>query len=190
MTNPHIYNAVDDELTELATDISLKVRNTLQFSYPFTEAFIGRIGRIVPFLPMANGVPEVDGIMHGECMTVAKLLIERQQEKFASSSFADVKQLISPRTKHQMAKIVVKEAIKEARVRAIQAAVEQKMGDRVLDSVLLVKGGIEDGSHVRYFTREEAEAIDFRVEDLTETAGNVGDDAETYETVDDADLFG
>ncbi|KAL3902147.1 MAG: hypothetical protein SGARI_005964, partial [Bacillariaceae sp.] len=109
---------------------------------------------------------------------------------FATSSFADVKQLISPRTKHQMAKIVVKEAIKEAGVRAIQAAVEQKMGDRVLDSVLLEKGGIEDGSHVRYFTREEAESIDFRVEDLTTTAGNDGDDAETYETVDDADLFG
>ena len=189
MLNQHIYSVVDDDLTDLATDLSLKVRNTLQFSYPFTEAFIGRIDRVVPFLPMANGLPEVDGIMQGECMTVAKLLIEREQEKFAATSFADVKQFISPRTKHQMAKIVVKEAVREAGVRSIQMAVEQQMGNRVLDSVLLEKGGIEDGSHVRYYTREEEKAIDFRVEELA-VADNDMDQEETYDAVEDADMFG
>ena len=122
-------------------------------------------------------------------MTVAKLLIEREQEKFATASFADVKQFISPRTKHQMAKIVVKEAVREAGVRAIQMAVKQKMGNRVLDSVLLEKGGIEDGSHVRYSTREEDQKIDFRVEELKEAANDV-EEEETYDTVEDADMFG
>ena len=44
-------------------------------------------------------------------MAVAKLLIEREQEKFAATPFPDVKQVVSPRTKDQIAKIVVKEAV-------------------------------------------------------------------------------
>ena len=63
------------------------------------------------------------------------------------------------------------------------------MGHRVLDSVLLEKGGIEDGSHVRYFTREEEKAIDFRVEELKD--GDVKmEEEEVYDTAEDADLFG
>ncbi|CAB9498151.1 protein ClpB [Seminavis robusta] len=188
--NPDIYNAVGDELNQLASDLSLRIRNTLQFMYPFTEAFLGRIGRIVPFLPMANGNPDLQGIMHGESLTVAKLLIERQQEKFADSTFADIQQLVSPGTKHQIAKIVVNEAIAEAGVRGIQSLVEQKMGDRVLDAVLLERGGIEDGSHVRYYTREEAQEIDFRVEDLTEMEEDDIAEEENFNMLDDADLFG
>lgn len=187
--HPEIYNAVDQDLEELASDLSLRIRNTLQFTYPFTEAFLGRVGRIVPFLPMASGIPGVDGIMYGESIAVAKMLIERQQEKFNRGSFTDVKQMISAQTKDQMARIVVKEAIKEAGVRAIQAADEQKMGDRVLNSVLLEKGGIEEGSHVRYFTREEAQDIDFRVQDLTEKEDVNAEDKNFDMVNDDADLY-
>lgn len=188
--NDRIYNAVADDLEELATELSTRLRGVLQFTYPFTEAFLGRIGRIVPFLPMANGNPDFQGLMYGESMTVAKLLIERQQEKMTDSSIAEVKQFISPKTKHQMAKIVVKEAIQEAGVRSIQMAVEQKMGDRIMNSLLLEQGGIEEGSHVRYFTREQIDTIDFRVEDLEEiNKMEEGDNEEDY-VVEDADMFG
>jgi ATP-dependent Clp protease ATP-binding subunit ClpA len=189
---PNIYHAVDDELEELASDLSLRIRSKLQFTRPFTPAFLGRIGRIVPFLPMARGMPEIDGVMHGESLTVAKLLIERQQEKFANCSFTDVTQLVSANTKDKIAKIVIKEAIMEAGVRAIQTVVKQKMENRLLNSVLLEKGGIEEGSRIRYFTQEEfrSQEIDFRVEELNESkAEETSDDA--FDMVgEDADVYG
>mmetsp|Transcript_46033 Transcript_46033/g.112405 ORF Transcript_46033/g.112405 Transcript_46033/m.112405 type:complete len:659 (+) Transcript_46033:559-2535(+) len=165
-----IYSAVGEDLEEMTADLGGRLRGTLQFTYPFTEAFLGRISRIVPFLPMANRDVQIFGKMVGESLTVAKLLIERQQEKFHSSAIAEVKQFISPKIKHQMASIIVKEAIEEGGVRSIQMAVERKMGDRLMNSLLLEKGGIEEGSHVRYFTKEEIQAIDFRVEDLDEVS--------------------
>jgi hypothetical protein len=126
---PNISHAVDNELEELASDLSLRIRSKLQLMYLFTTAFLGRIGRIVSFLPMvpmARGIPEIDAVMYGESLTVAMLLIDRQQEKFANGSITDVTQLVSVRTKHQIAKIVIKEAIEEAVVRSIQTVVEQK----------------------------------------------------------------
>lgn len=192
--HPYIYNAVSDDMEEHAANLSHRIRNTLQYMHPFTEAFIGRVGTIVPFLPMARGMPDVDGIMQSECMTVAKLLIERQQEKFASGALTGVKQLVSADTKHQMAKIVVKEAIHEAGVRAIQAAVEQKMSHRVINAALLERGGIEEGSHVRYFTREAGQEIDFRVEDLSKLEKEPEDDENDEGNFDkieeDADWYG
>jgi ATP-dependent Clp protease ATP-binding subunit ClpA len=161
-----IYDTVADDLEDLGSELSTKIRGILQFSYPFTEAFLGRVGRVVPFLPMAKGDPNTLGVIHGESMAVAKILIERQQEKLSRSSTADVQQLVSSTTKHQIAKIVVKEAIQEAGVRAIQTAVEKKMGDRIMNALLLERGGIEGGSRVRYFAKEDAQAVDFRVEDL------------------------
>ena len=55
---------------------------------------------------------------------IAKLLIERQQEKLSSSQTVEINQQITAKTKHQMATIVVREAIQEAGGRAIQSAVE------------------------------------------------------------------
>jgi len=186
--NPGIYNAVSDEFDELGSELANRIQNILQCSYPFTEAFLGRIGRIVPFLPMSNGNPDAHGTMHGESMTVAKLLIERQQEKLAQETTAEVTQAISAKTKHEMAKIIVNEAIPEAGVRAIQSAVERKMGDRIMHDLLLERGGIAEGSQVRYFTTQDARAIDFRVEDLHETEVENQDSEEEFEK--DLDLYG
>lgn len=171
-----IYSAVGEHLEGMEVDLTTRLRGILQYTYPFTEAFIGRVGRIVPFLPMANKDPDMFGKVAGESLTVAKLLIERQQEKFNSSAIGDVKQFISPDTKHQMASIVVQEAIEEAGVRSIQMAVESKMGDRLMNSLLLERGGIEDGSHIRYFTREESHIIDFTVEDLPDAGDKKADE--------------
>ena len=97
---------------------------------------------------------------------------------------------MSPREKDRIAKIVVKGAIPEAGVRAIQKGVDEKMGERILHSLLLEKGGIKDGSHVRYFTREEMQEVDFRVEDLTEQSLEEGAD-DNYDMVQgDSDMFG
>jgi hypothetical protein len=95
---PNIYDAVDDDLEKRGTDLSLFILKKLQFTYPFTPA-LGRIGRIVPFLPMARGISEIDGVMHGESLTVAKVRINRQQEKLARGSLTDVTKLVSASTK-------------------------------------------------------------------------------------------
>ena len=75
-------------------------------------------------------------------MTVAKFLIERQQDKFSNSASAVVDQLVTAKTKHRMAKIIVNGAIPEAGVRSIQKGVETKMGDKMIHSLLLENGGI------------------------------------------------
>jgi ATP-dependent Clp protease ATP-binding subunit ClpA len=132
-----IYTSVSDEFEELGTDLSTRIRNILQFNYPFTEAFIGRVGRIIPFLPMANGDHDAQHPLLGEMMTVAKFLIERQQDKFSHSNSTRVQQWITAKTKHRMAKIVLRQSIQEAGVRSIQQAVEAHMGNRMVDSLLL-----------------------------------------------------
>jgi len=142
---------VEEDFTELGYELEGKLRNSLRFRYPFTDAFIGRVGRIVPFLPMASGDPETDHPLLAEMMTVAKLLIERQQEKYAeSAAVVEVTQTVSTKTKHRMAKIIVKEAIPEAGVRSIQKLVESRMGEKMVHSLLLERGGIQKGSEVEY----------------------------------------
>jgi hypothetical protein len=47
----------------------------------------------------------------------SKVLIERQQDQFSSSATVVVDQLVTAKTKHQMAKMIVKNAIPEAGVR-------------------------------------------------------------------------
>jgi hypothetical protein len=111
---------------------------------------------------MANGV---DGRQHPlkfEAMTIAKLLIEREQEKLNRGSF-DVKQLVSAATKHSMATIVVRDAIPEAGIRHIQMLVEKKMGKRMKQRLLRETGGIKKGASVSYSASIEESKIDFRV---------------------------
>ena len=152
-----------DDQEEIMSLLESSVRKKLQNTYPFTAAFMGRIGRVVPFLPMANGDTERHPLK-GEMMTVAKLLIEREQEKLASSSTSlDVHQLVSAKTKHRMARIIVNDAIVEAGVRSIQKGVEVKMGNRMMHSLLLETGGIKKGAKVSYSATEEDNKIDFRV---------------------------
>jgi len=157
-----VYVTVGEDFEELGYELEGRIRSSLRYRFPFTDAFIGRVGRIVPFLPMANGDPEIQHPLLGEMMTVAKLLIERQQEKYASSASADIRQLVSAKTKHRMARIIVKDAIPEAGVRSIQKLVEARMGDRMVHTMLLERGGIPQGSEVEYFAKEEEEKIDFR----------------------------
>lgn len=190
-SRPEIYNIVGDDVDEIGSELGSRIRGTLQFTHPFTEAFLGRIDRIVPFLPMANGDPETHGVLSGESMAVTKLLIERQQEQMSGKDDTtideqqrrqrvdgnnnDVQQMISARTKHQMARMVVRQALPEAGVRALQKGVQQRMGDRIMNALLLEKGGIEDGSIVRYYAIEDWKEIDFRVEDVEETTSAAAD---------------
>jgi DNA polymerase III delta prime subunit len=157
-----IYVLDGEDFEDLGDELEGRLRNVLRYSSPFTDAFIARVGIIVPFLPMATGDPEVQHPLVGESMTVAKLLIERQQDKHSSSTTAKVHQLISAKTKHRMARIIVKDSIPEAGVRSIQRLVEAKMGDRMVHTMLLEKGGIQEGSRVEYYAKEEDKKIDFR----------------------------
>jgi len=176
-----IYMTAIEDFEELGYEIEGRIRNALRFRYPFTDAFIGRVGRIVPFLPMASGDPDVQHLLLAEMMTVAKLLIERQQEKYTDSSTSDVSQLVSSKTKHRMAKIIVKDAIPEAGVRSIQKLVESKMGDKMIHTLLLEEGGIQQGSEVEYFANEEEKKIDFRLKQ----AGTAETEEDVYDNEDD-----
>jgi hypothetical protein len=98
----------------------------------------------------------------------------------------DVSQIVSSSMKHKMAKIIVKEAIVEAGVRSIQTGVETKMGNRVMHSLLLEKGGIKKGAQIRYSTNEDEKKIDFRVE----TSGTVEEKDQSVAWEKDEDLFG
>jgi MoxR-like ATPase len=188
-THNNIYTTVGDEFQELGEDLADRLRKRLTCTYPFTKAFIGRVGRIIPFLPMANGDPEREHPLLGEMMTVAKLLIERQQEKYASGTTTNVHQLISTKTKHRMAKIVVKDTIPEAGVRSIQKGVEAKMGDRMMHALCLEEGGISHDSTITYFAKEDEKKIDFRLLE-SKDIDQMNDDADTAEGEEEEDLYG
>jgi hypothetical protein len=79
-----------------AEELQASVRRQLHVSAPFTGAFVGRIGAVVPFLPMCNEDPDVHPLK-GEMMTVAKLLIEREQEKNGGGSeLMKLNQILTP----------------------------------------------------------------------------------------------
>jgi ATP-dependent Clp protease ATP-binding subunit ClpA len=181
---PDVYTAKQDALEEIQSVLECNIRKKLQKTYPFTDAFMGRVGRVVPFLPMANGDPKAH-ILQGEMITVAKLLIEREQEKLSMRSGVDVNQLVSSSTKHRMAKIIVQESIVEAGVRSIQKGVETKMGNRMIHALLLEQGGITQGGQVRYSANEEERRIDFRTEASGTRDGQVDISSE-----DDGDWLG
>jgi DNA polymerase III delta prime subunit len=176
-----------EEIEDLLSDLESSVRKKLQHTRPFTDAFIGRVGRIVPFLPLANGDPDSHPLL-GESMTITKLLIEREQEKLAlADGGIGIQQLVSAKTKHTMAKIIVRDAIVESGVRGLQDGVEKRMANRMMEAFAREKQSIKLGAHVRYLASEEDKKIDFRVEkfgsrDTRET------EAEDWENTDD--MFG
>jgi ATP-dependent Clp protease ATP-binding subunit ClpA len=139
-----------------------RLEKQLQICYPFTEAFIGRVDRIVPFLPMSGGDPEIHPLF-GEMITVAKLLIEREQEKLERN--LGMEQRISASTKESMAKIIVSEAVVEGGVRAIKKLVEKKVGKKVRHQSMLERGGIAGGSKIQFSASEPKKMIDFRVQE-------------------------
>jgi hypothetical protein len=171
------------ELDVVCSEIERLTRLTLQHTYPFTEAFIGRVGKVVPFFHLADGDLKND-VIRGEAMTAAKLLIEREQEKLDGDGKFGVSQLVTAATKHSMATIVVNGAIKQAGVRSIQQRVETEMGRRMKHSLLLEEDGLNSGAHVTYSARLEDWAIDYRVETSGSRAQNPGegwsDDTDLY----------
>jgi len=169
------------EFSEAGEALEHMLRGKLSRLYPFTDAFIGRVNHIVPFLHMARADTSVAHPLMGELATVAKILIEKEQAKVDS---LDVEQSINIQTKDKMAKIIVQEAIPEAGVRSIETQVKAKMSRKILHSVLLKKGGIQKGSKVEYHAEEDDKTIDFRIKES-------GSNIEEVEDKDDlTDLWG
>jgi hypothetical protein len=89
------------------------------------------------------------------------MFIEREQENpSAVRELADVEKQITTETKHQIAELIVCEVIPEARNRG-------KMGDRILHSLLLERGGIGGGSRVSYSALEDGR-VQFRILDSSD----------------------
>ncbi|KAL3918136.1 MAG: hypothetical protein SGILL_004379 [Bacillariaceae sp.] len=165
--NPVIYTVENASETEKKQqELELLLRHALQTTHPFTDAFIARVDRIVPFLPLARGVDtSVDHALMHEALTVAKIMIEREQEKMQNPNLhLSVVQTVSATNKHSIATLAVQGSIEEAGVRSIQKYVANKMSDQILHAVLLEDGGIESGSEVRYSADEDASTVDWRLE--------------------------
>lgn len=184
--NRQVYTARPTKLGAISEELQDIVRRQLQKSQPFTGAFIGRISAVVPFLPMCNDDPEED-LLQGEMMTVAKLLIEREQDKLSGGGeLLQVNQELSPSTKHQMATIIADDgAVPEAGVRSIQKRVADQMGKEMLHAQLLESGGIENGSNIIYHASLEDRRIGFRMASSGES-----EEPSQEEREDDSDLFG
>ena len=156
-----MYTVEDSIANEDETSIlESLLRRRLQQTQPFTDAFIARVDRIVPFFPLARGDPD-DHPLLGESIALAKILIESEQE---SKHGMDVLQSISTKSKDSMAKLVVRDSVAEAGVRSLQKLVKTKMGHRMKHVLLLKRGGIDRGANVRYSANEESQRIDWRVE--------------------------
>lgn len=180
-----VYTSHPNELDTFAEELQLVTRRQLQVSRPFTSAFIGRISTVVPFLPMSNADPK-EHPLKGEMMTVAKLLIEREQDKISNGSeLLQLNQTLTPSTKHRMATIIVDGAIPEAGVRSIQKRVGDFMGKKMIHARLLESGGVQTGSDVCYHASLEERRIGFR------TVGSREENEQSSELKkDDADIFG
>jgi len=124
--NQHIYSADMDDLEDTVDELNLKVQKSLQLSPPFIDAFIGRIGKVVPFLPMANNESNKEPLCM-EMTTVAKLFIEREEETImGGKKDISLKINISPKEKDRMAKVIVKMTPSESGVRRLQKLLSKK----------------------------------------------------------------
>lgn len=114
----------------MAEEIQANVRHQLQVSAPF-GTFVGRIGNVVPFLPICNENAD-DHPISGEMMTVAKLLIKREQEKISvGSELMHLNQFLTPAAKHGMATILVQGTTLDAAVRSLQKLVKDHLGKKL-----------------------------------------------------------
>lgn len=180
------YTEIFTDASSIHSNLESRVRKKLPTTNPFTNAFMGRVGRVIPFLPMSHGDLKDNHLLMGELMTVTKLLIEREQDKLTSNGEANVTQIITTKTKHNMANIIVQETIVEAGIRAIQKLVEKKMGNQLLHSLLLKKGGIKKGSQVEFSADKGNHKIDFRLTKFGQRG--VEDDGKDWTK--EEDLFG
>eukprot|EP00956_Cyclotella_meneghiniana_P031527 scaffold83063_cov37-Cyclotella_meneghiniana.AAC.2 len=180
--NPDLYVGNGMAFEDSGRRLEAALRSSLRSKHPFDDAFIGRVSRIVPFLPMSKETADSRHPLLGEMMTITKMMIEREQEKFVDEECFGIEQVIDPETKHAMATIIVDDSIRETGVRSIVSQVSTHMSHRVLHSSLLEKGGVHKGATVQYAAREEEGVIDFRslkggTDASTEAKGN-GDETE------------
>lgn len=138
-----------DEFQKIAKDFESRLRNTLSSVDPFTDAFIGRIGKAVPFFPVSDGDPDEHPLIQQEMMTVIKVIIEKEQERHSDS----INTIVTPQTKHQMAVEILQKLHPQAGVRSVEKLVKSVLSEELEHLTFLSEGGIEKGSTVQYLVR-------------------------------------
>lgn len=102
--NEDVYACAANNLTKHHAALIKLIEKRLQRSYPFTSAGVGRIGCFVPFLPMSSTTEDDDGsgnLLRHEIMTMAKMLIEREQENvLLGDNLLQLKQFLPPSETH------------------------------------------------------------------------------------------
>ncbi|KAL3787259.1 hypothetical protein HJC23_004133 [Cyclotella cryptica] len=133
----------------MAKDFESRLRGALSSAHPFTDAFIGRIGKAIPFFPISNGDPDENPLIQLEMMTVIKVMIEKEQERYSDS----INTIVTPQIKHQMAAEIQRKLHPQAGVRSVEKLVKSVMSEELEHLTFLSDGGIEKGSTVQYFVR-------------------------------------
>lgn len=161
-----MYTANMDELEYTMDELSLKVQKKLQATHPFTDAFVGRIGKVIPFLPMGNDERNHhDDPLLREMKTVAKLLIEREEETITGGRKDICMNCnISTEVKEKMAEIIVKLTPPGSGVRGIQKLAKEKVCKKLMHKGALEKrkGGIGNGSVLTFSADTQKNRISFR----------------------------
>jgi hypothetical protein len=190
--HPSVYTANQLAMADHRRELQRKIQISLQTTYPFTAAFVGRVNAFVPFVPMASATAEDSNLLQCEMMTVAKLLIEREQENIEmGSELLNFAQSLTPHVKHSIAEVVVRMANPEAGVRSIQNNVRTEMGQQVMHQCLLANGGIGVGSEIQFDANPDEERVSFRMIGFGDSLRESGDASEEAdEVVVDSDLFG
>jgi hypothetical protein len=188
--HPSVYTDGSREMAEHKMTLEKKIETCLQQTQPFTEAFIGRIGAFVPFLPMSAQTSATAEKLECEMMTVAKLLIERERDNVElGQDLLQIEQMLPPLVKHEMAKAVVQTANPEAGVRSIQKCVKKEMSQELMHSCLLASGGIARGSKVRYGVDKDGEKVSFRMIGSRDLNLDQDEEDDGYVVEDKNDLF-
>lgn len=161
-------------LAQLGDMLEADINKNLRDKKPFTKAFLGRIDAIIPFLPLSAYADNKDKPkLLEESLTITKILIDQEQDKIQDpGNFLRNETNIPIKTKHEIAQIIVKKAVPDAGVRALQKGVQTKMGDRLLLGCLQEKGGISRESEVYFFTDMEESKIDMYSGEPSRTQGS------------------
>jgi ATP-dependent Clp protease ATP-binding subunit ClpA len=136
----------DMKFKRIATDISNRLTNSFGTIYPFTRAFMGRIGKVIPFFSVADGHPDRDPLIKQEMATVIKVLIEKEQEMHSDT----IKSIITTKTKYQMTKQILGMLNPDAGVRSAEKLVQSTMKDELDHLLFLKQGGVTKGSTVTF----------------------------------------
>jgi hypothetical protein len=187
--HPSVYTDGPRQMAEHKMALEKKIETCLQQTHPFTKAFIGRIGAFVPFLPMSAQTSATAEKLECEMMTVAKLLIERERDNVElGQDLLQIKQMLPPLIKHEMAKVVVQKATPEFGVRSIQKCVKKEMSQELMHACLLVSGGIARGSKIRYDVDKDGEKVSHRMIGLSDLKLDQDEEDDGF-VVEDNDLF-